>query len=125
MRVIAADFETALLTGEPSVEYHRPDFRATSCAFVWDGGSKVCLGECEIRKFLEIVDKHSLPLVVHNFTFEYGVMFNRFPGYEHLVQYDTARLAQVADNGGKDGLEDTPDTDTDALIDDLNGVTKS
>jgi hypothetical protein len=105
--VVALDYETALLDGTPSVEYYRDDFRVTSAAVAWraeDGTTKTryLQGEDAVRRMLARLDAASIPVVVHNFCFEYGVTLYRFPGYERLIQLDTMRLAQVADNGGKE-----------------------
>lgn len=104
--VIVIDFETALLTGEPSTEYYREDFRAISCAFAWTGAdgtvrTKYREGEIAIGEELARIKHDGIPLVVHNLPFEYGVCSYRFPGTEGSVLIDTMRLVQVADNGGK------------------------
>lgn len=109
--IIALDYETALLDGTPSVEYYRPDFRVTSAAAVWrseDGTTKSVYfeGEEAVSEFLAKVSRVNIPCVVHNFQFEYGVTKFRFPGCERVIQVDTMRLAQVADNGGKEAQRD-------------------
>lgn len=117
--VIALDFETALLDGSPSVEYYRKDFRAISAAMAWrdETGNMVtkCLtGEEQIHEALREAQARGERLVVHNFQFEYGVLLYRFPGFESMVAYDTMRLAQVADNGGK-WMADNPSIRTEEM----------
>jgi hypothetical protein len=102
---IVLDFESALLNGEPSVEYYREDFRAISAAFAWrreDGTvkTKYTEGEDATRDFLHRIRAGGIPVIVHNFQFEYGVLAYRFPDYESVVSVDTMRLVQVTDNGG-------------------------
>lgn len=103
--VVVLDFETALLSGEPSVEYYRDDFRAISAAFAWrdkNGNvkTKYTEGEDATREFLEKMACDGIPTIVHNYQFEYGVLAHRFPGLQSIVAVDTMRLVQVADNGG-------------------------
>ena len=105
--VIAMDYETALLSGEPSLEYYRPDFRITSAAFAWKGvdgalKTRYVVGEAALKKTLDRITKDGVPVVVHNLPFEYGCTLYRFPGLEGCIQFDTMRLTQVADNGGKE-----------------------
>jgi hypothetical protein len=104
--VIILDYETALTSGVPSVDYYRGDFRAVSAAFAWrrqDGsiGHLYLEGEDAIADQLAQIKAQSIPIVVHNFQFEYGVTAYRFPGFEGCIAYDTMRLVQVADNGGR------------------------
>lgn len=104
--VVVMDFETALTDGTPSVDYYREDFRVISAAFAWrtqNGAikTKFLEGEDDIRAFLGRLRSSDIPVVVHNFQFEYGVCVHRFPGYQGLIAYDTMRLTQVGDNGGK------------------------
>ena len=111
-KIVAMDYETALLNGEPSVEYYRSDFVVTSCAFAWfqeDGEIKTAIrnGEKAVKAFLEKCKRDEVELVVHNYQFEWGVTKARFPGYEDLVQIDTMRLAQMADNGGNSYDDET------------------
>ncbi len=105
--IIALDYETALLSGEPSLEYYRPDFRVTSCAMAWvaeDGSTKTRYveGEGALLPVLERIRREGIPVVVHNLPFEFGVTLYRFPGTEGIFTHDTMRLVQVADNGGKE-----------------------
>jgi hypothetical protein len=109
--LIAMDYETALTDGTPSVEYYREDFRVISAAFAWftaDGSvkTKFLEGEGPILTMLESIKQNGIKAVVHNFQFEYGVTKHRFPGLESVVQLDTMRLTQVADNGGKQAQRD-------------------
>jgi len=104
-KVIAFDYETALLDGTPSVEHYRHDFRAISCAFSWyreDGQIKSAFksDECEIRKFLQYIVNKGIVLVAHNAQFEMGVTKSRFKMWLPKI-HDTMRLVQVRDNGGK------------------------
>ncbi len=103
--IIAFDYETALTDGTPSVEYYRDDFRVVSAAFSWfreDGSIKSVYreGEAQVRAFL--LKCGDTPLVVHNAQFEIGVSRARFPDVNLNITHDTMRLAQVADNGGKE-----------------------
>lgn len=113
--VIVLDYETALTSGVPSVDYFRGDFRAVSAAFAWrreDGtiGSLFLQGEDAIADQLAQIQAQGVPIVVHNFQFEWGVTSYRFPGFESCIAYDTMRLTQVADNGGRTILRN-PDRD--------------
>lgn len=127
-KIIAIDFETALTDGTPSTEYYRPEFRAVSCAFAWnreDGSvrTSVCSGERAIARFLGKLDNREIELVCHNFSFEYGVLHHRFPGYEKYLKYDTARLVQMMDNGGKVRNEYEGELQSlDSILEELNGV---
>ena len=103
-KYVVLDFETALTDGSPSVEMYRPDFRVTSCAFMWRGKngaieSKHTWGEGETLDFLTELDNHQVKLIVHNFSFEWGVLKCRFNGFEDMAHIDTMRLAQMTDNG--------------------------
>lgn len=102
--VVVIDYETALLSGEPSVDYHRPDFRAVSAAFAWygqDGDIRTAyfVGEDEIRAFLQRLAAENIPLIAHNAQFEIGVTVTRFPDCAATIAFDTQRLLQNADNG--------------------------
>ncbi len=104
--VIAIDYETALESGPASVEFFRPDFRVVSCAFSWvkpDGelDGLYVEGEENIRPLLQTLADTQAQVICHNFGFEYGVTLYRFPGIELNWYADTARMVQVADNGGK------------------------
>lgn len=101
--LLCLDYESALTDGTPSHEYYRDDFRAISLAVAWfgkDGGIRTAYyeGEEQIGRFL--ARSKGIPKVCHNLSFEYGVTKHRFPGYELDFVWDTARLAQVYDNGG-------------------------
>lgn len=105
--VVALDYETALLSGEPSLEFYRQDFRITSAALAWRGENsevktKYVEGEGALRPILERLKRDGVPVVVHNLPFEYGCTLYRFPGLECVFARDTMRLAQVGDNGGKE-----------------------
>ncbi len=109
--IIAWDVETALTDGTPHTEYYRADFRVTTSAFAWrgeDGAIKTryYVGEAETRAQLEKIQRAGIPTVVHSLQFEYGVTKYRFPGLESVITWDTMRLVQVADNGGKKAFWD-------------------
>lgn len=125
--VVVLDYETALTDGTPSVDYFREDFRVVSAAAAWrraDGtiGTKYLEGEAEIGAWLAFhIESHKVPLVVHNFQFEYGVTLHRFPGFEGLITHDTMRLAQVGDNGGKQAAYQPKVETYDDLLDSVDG----
>jgi hypothetical protein len=103
--VLALDYETCLLSGEPSVEAYRDDFRVKSCAFAWRQESgeiktKVTWGESETLKMLERIQSQGIQVVVHNLSFEMAVTKCRFPGIDPMKWTCTMRLTQMADNGG-------------------------
>lgn len=128
--IVAIDYETSLTDGTPSVDYFREDFRVVSAALAWrgtDGSIKSrCLeGEDEVLAQLERLKQDKVPVVVHNFQFEYGVTQARFPGYEQLVMVDTMRLAQVGDNGGKQAAWQPKIETYDSLLDSIDGGVKS
>lgn len=110
--VIAIDFETADSKGA-SVDFWKPDFRALSCAFSWvssEGELKRAYreGEEKVAAYLRKLAKDQIPLVAHNLQFEYGVTKARFPWFPlELLKYDTMRLVQVHDQGGKDTYDDS------------------
>lgn len=100
----AFDYETALTSGEPSIQFYREDFRAISAAFSWPEGdaleSEFVQGEDEIRLRLEALHRAGTTLIAHNLSFEYGVTRHRFGlDFEWI---DTMRLVQNLDNGGKE-----------------------
>lgn len=98
--LIALDFETGLESGTPSVEFYRPDFRALSCALVWDSGSLYVEGEAQILPILRQLSDDRTKVVVHNLQFELGVVLARFGDLPICWHADTMRLAQVMDGGG-------------------------
>jgi DNA polymerase I-like protein with 3'-5' exonuclease and polymerase domains len=107
---IALDFETALLDGTPSVDIHKPDFRAISCAFAWYEGderkTRYVEGEELIRKQLRKLVKGKHRVVVHNLAFDSWVVKVRFPECFEGIDWhaDTMRLVQLGDNGQPDGV---------------------
>lgn len=106
MQVIALDFETALTTGEPSVQFYRDDFRAISCAYAWRDGDVIrercSFSEASIERDLE---KLSNTLVlVFNSQFDVAVWTHRFPNTPIPQWVDVMRLVQNADNGGETGF---------------------
>ena len=105
-QAVIIDFETKLLDGSPSLEFYRQDFRADSCAFMWRKNGEIrtlyCIDEDEIRTALKAIAATGYSfLVCHNYQFEYGVLYHRFPEYRDLLEVDTMRLAQNWDGGGK------------------------
>jgi DNA polymerase I-like protein with 3'-5' exonuclease and polymerase domains len=100
-KVVAIDWETALLDGSPSVEFYREDFRIISAAMAWDGRTRYVTGEDAIVKQLQSLAKNGHRLVVHNLQFEYGCVLHRFPELAGQLDWycDTQRLIQLADNG--------------------------
>jgi len=102
---VVLDYETNLLDGTPSVEFYRPDFRATSCAFAWRKGGGIhtfyAVGESQIEKALRFFARRNAFFICHNIQFETGVTYHRFPGYESMFEVDTMRLVQNYDGGGK------------------------
>jgi hypothetical protein len=95
--VIAIDFETN------SLSYWSPDFKVLSIAAVWRDAEghlrdRYAEGD-EIETLLQKVATDGIPVVVHNLSFEYGVIKHQYPHIE-LDYIDTMRLAQVYDNGG-------------------------
>jgi hypothetical protein len=116
--VISLDVETALLSGQPSTDFFRHDFRCTSAAFAWrqeNGDIKeLCLfGEPAIRRFLDKCLQDGVKFVVHNAAFEWAVLRYRFgEAYTTPLAYDTMRLVQVFDNGGSDREQYSEDIDS-------------
>lgn len=106
MRVVALDMETALTTGEPSVQFYRDDFRAISCAFAWRDGGEVrercCFGEAAIERDLGRLT--GALFLVYNAQFDTAVYTHRFPNLPPPQWVDVMRLVQNADNGGATGF---------------------
>ena len=97
--VISIDFETN------SLSYWSPEFKVLSIAAVWRDAKghlrdRYAEGD-EIETLLQKIATDGIPVVVHNLSFEYGVIRHVYPHlYENLQFIDTMRLAQVYDNGG-------------------------
>lgn len=106
MQVIALDFETALTTGEPSVQFYRDDFRAVSCAFAWRSDGEVrercSFGEASIGRDLGRLT--GALFLVFNAQFDIAVWLHRFPNIPVPQWVDVMRLVQNADNGGETGF---------------------
>ncbi len=111
--LISLDYETALLTGEGSVEFYRDDFRVTSMALATSAEAFFIEGEEDILTVLKSICQR--PIIVHNLAFEYGVTKCRFPSITLNWAYDTMRLVQCADNGAAVELDQS-------LDDELEGV---
>jgi len=125
---IAFDFETCLVSGEPTLDMYAKDARINSAAFAWRGEdgtikSKVTWAEEETRGFMERCIKLDIPLVVHNYSFEHLCMTCRFPDLsvksENFI--DTMRLSQMCDNGGKQFVMEF-EKDFEDILDELNGI---
>jgi len=98
MRYIAIDFET---TG---LNYYSPDFRVLSIAMSWlndEGELKNIFveGYSNIYAALRILQTKDTQWVVHNLTFELGVLTSWFPDIAFPRMWDTMRLCQVGDAG--------------------------
>lgn len=111
-KFVVFDFETSLLDGTPSVSFYRPDFRVITCGFAWrsDTGeikTKVTEGEADTFKILKKMYDSGIIGVIHNYSFEYGVLLNRFPLVQDLKCIDTMRLAQMMDNGSPMSYENS------------------
>ena len=107
--LVVIDYETALLTGEASVEFYRDDFRIDSMAWSYrDANNEIksgfVEGEDRIAKILERLVDDGVPIWAHNVPFEMGCTMCRFPELEKKMRWggDTMRLAQNFDNGGRD-----------------------
>lgn len=100
--VVAFDVET------PSLRFWEPDFRVISAAFSWRNSkgelrNEYLEGEEDVLTQLQVIQDRGIPLVAHNAAFELGVVKYRFPTIDlGLIKYDTMRLVQVFDNGGRD-----------------------
>ncbi len=112
-KLVALDFETCLASGEASPDFYRPDFRIASTAVTWESGSLFLEGEDTARELLTYLQNNNVQVVVHNLSFEYGVVLNRFPEISINWHADTARLSQLWDSGG-DRSEESDDDDEDA-----------
>jgi hypothetical protein len=101
--LVVIDYETS------GLEYFRDDFEVLTAAFLWElnGVVKTVVreGKPSILAFLQKCKRAGAKLICHNYSFEYGVTKHQFPGYEDLIEIDTMRLLQVADNGGKEAEE--------------------
>jgi hypothetical protein len=99
--LVVVDYETCYTDGSAALEYWREDFRVESAAFLFS--SKDCveksftLGEQETK---EVLNKHQDSFFIcHNQQFEHAVSLFRYPELDIKWYADTARLAQLADNG--------------------------
>lgn len=102
--VIALDYETVDSRGA-SFEYFRSDFRLLSLSLTWRNAA----GELEswfgtrqaaIYEKLKWLSDTQIPVVVHNFQFEYGVTKALYPDLDINWSHDTMRLAILRDGGG-------------------------
>lgn len=117
---VSIDVETEEIGIGASLEFYRENFRVKSLAISFQGPDNIIYsefaeGEQESRTLLEIVKNN--PIVVHNLSFEYGVMLCRFPDIKLNWHSDTMRMVQVADNGGltEDSEEKSIDDEIAAL----------
>lgn len=116
---IVLDYET---TG---LEFYRNDFRVLSAAFSWLGQdgqikSKFIEREPAVKTMVARIAREGIPVIVHNAQFEIGVTACRFPGISLNWYADVMRLAQVADNGGKEAQRYTREL---TLDEELEGKT--
>lgn len=109
--IISWDVETSA-GGKGSTEFYRHDFRVDSMAATWrdaqgDVVSIFIEGEEATGVWLADICERQVPLAIHNWQFERGVVTCRYP---HLIDkmppvVDTMRLVQNFDNGGGDAFE--------------------
>lgn len=97
--VISFDYETT------SLDYWAPGFQLLSTAFAWrqeNGQIKTLVteGPDATADMLRRCVNYDIPLVCHNYCFEWSVTRKLFPDIPVRIEYDTMRLAQVYDNGG-------------------------
>lgn len=105
--VIAFDVET---TG---LDFWSPSFRVISAAFSWRNSkgelrNEYLEGEDDVLTQLQVIQERGIPLAAHNAAFELGVLKYRFSTIDlGLIKFDTMRLVQVFDNGGRDATPAT------------------
>lgn len=105
-KAIVVDYETADSRGA-SLQYWRPDFKVLSMSASWvtpSGEVKSIYreGEEQISQVLRKFAGDKIPLVAHNAAFEVGVTMSRFPDVDpEAFQWDTMRMVQCYDSGGK------------------------
>jgi hypothetical protein len=96
------------------LDFWSPSFRVISAAFSWftEAGNlrNIYLeGEEDVYAQLGIMSELGIKLVVHNASFELGVLAYRFPSIPtSVIAFDTMRLAQCYDNGGSDAQTEKP-----------------
>lgn len=120
---VALDFETSC-SGEASIDYWHHDFRVVSLAASWPVGDTIesafYEGENAAAYFLARCAQVAVPIVAHNFCFEFGVVQCRFPEIPVLNWLcDTMRLVQVYDGGGDAFVSSLPpslDDEMDAAL---------
>lgn len=103
-KVVAFDFETVedMPDGSSvaSLDVHKAEFRVTSCAFAWDGGTYYADTAAGITAALTRLALSGNPVICHNQQFEYGVMLSKYPSIKLNWHADSMRLCQLYDNGG-------------------------
>lgn len=104
--VMTLDFETALTDGTPTVEMYRKEARVITASFAYRNSkgeisTKYKIGEENIETMLRKCKQLNIPIVVHNYQFEFLCLVTRFKGLEDILKVDTMRLVQMYDNGGR------------------------
>lgn len=101
---ICLDIETEL-NGHASTEYYKPGFKVTSVAYTWRDKGKLRSvfydDPVMIRKSLLKLEKSQRPVIVHNLSFELGVITTLFPDLNINWQYDTMRMCFLRDGEGE------------------------
>lgn len=107
--IVALDYETIDGRGA-SFEYFRKDFRILSLSLTWrneagDLESWFSTRQLTIHDKLRWLADNQIPVVVHSFSFEYGVTRALYPDLELNWHQDTMRLAALRDGGGDEFSE--------------------
>lgn len=103
-KIIALDYETVDSRGA-SFEYFRKDFKLLSLSLTWRNEqgeleSWFDTRPSEMYEKLKWLSDTQIPVVVHNFQFEYGVTHTLYPDLNINWHLDTMRLAKLRDGGG-------------------------
>jgi len=97
MTIVALDLET---TG---LDYWKPDFPITDLAISFQGKSGIIsVHETDpevIYKTLHSLMTKKATIIVHNYTFDIGVISTLYPDIKFTEVWDTMRLCQVGDAG--------------------------
>ena len=104
--IVFIDYETRDSRGA-SFESFREDFRVFSLSSAWrdeNGDVKHWFDTRPnaIKSYLEWLDKHQIPVVVHNLQFEFQVTKKCYPHLNLNFVADTMRLAKLRDSGGSE-----------------------